>query len=465
MKHLLALLAAATLASGCASPGSLRSTSRTPASAPTCTMEISGRTLDLNRATEHSEEIFALIAQTEMGRPLAEEAKRRVLAHELQFAEMTADVARANSVLGIAPLALYNPENKTVYVDTRTELGILARLLAHELTHVVDRDDVASHADALLFATRNLTRIQAIRRQAMRRHHLHDSRALLPRHLRPSESREIAKLEHEMRALDSVRSFKSERKAYDAEAKFIRQLSQSLGCYGDYMAAHILDRSANPIELSDDQLIANYMLDSEAVVAYLESVGGSNPVSTGGVTSPAADSSLPAYPPHAIGEIAGLKLKRFAPRPGHPGFQISVPDSSPLRWQSYPVPYADGHEIVYFQREEDMPERASVTLIPGATTAEAVAAQVVQQIGESYQNVSGLTNTQVQFHGLSANLIRFTGEQGNVASANSRMTSEAVIFVKNGWTFLISVRSEENRFEARQETLRKISDSFSTLWR
>ncbi|HLB58616.1 MAG TPA: hypothetical protein VJL87_00840 [Bdellovibrionota bacterium] len=194
------------------------------------------------------EEALNLIATAPNGRNVLRKIFQKLDSSELAIKEFDINVffkeAGSKYRCDVGAFITKGETPQVLYVDTLREVGTISQNLIHEMTHSLDEESKTEF--------RNLeAKLRDFNKQ------LHDSQEN-PGGATPRTEADKKKLERGI----SVYRFKTERKAYDADASFVRELIKQFPHLASYF-------DESEIEKTDDFIIRNYKLDREAVEEYL----------------------------------------------------------------------------------------------------------------------------------------------------------------------------------------------------
>jgi hypothetical protein len=144
------------------------------------------------------------------------------------------------------------------------------------------------------------------------------------------------------------------------------------------------------------------------------------------------------------------------------GWQVSYMHGWQMDKVSTPDEGDDG--LVFFQQEDDSVERLAIAIMPASNMNCADLIQKIQaDVPSHYDSPKFITENTILFRDTSAVWAVFTGIDQTHPGTHTQ--SMILAFVRDGRAYVISARTQADRFEARRALLERMVKSFSIMKR
>jgi hypothetical protein len=124
-----------------------------------------------------------------------------------------------------------------------------------------------------------------------------------------------------------------------------------------------------------------------------------------------------------------------------------------------PLPDPANNALIYFQKEDDSVERLAVSILPASDMSCKDLMQKIQaSLYSSYDQVQVLSQKEDSYAGVPAQWCTFTGLDH--AHPSTHTQSLVLAFVREGRAYVVSARTQAERYSTRETLLKKMVTSF-----
>ena len=235
------------------------------------TQKATSQQIDLKKRADNVKEVFEVIANSKIGRAVLTEFLPQYRSGHIQIEPLTPEVRQREPFPPdkIGAIFSYDGHSSVIYIEInqqeneKTELGVLAPRLLHEIVHSLDGMVIGGFAREIELGQLLNTRSREIMRQVAVRTGKPEEE-LRNSDFNQAESDELNKLRTDAERFKNIRRFKGERLAYNVQSQFIRELMELFPCYKNYAFTH--EGKGNLIyEPSDDAIINQYELNPDYI--------------------------------------------------------------------------------------------------------------------------------------------------------------------------------------------------------
>jgi hypothetical protein len=172
---------------------------------------------------------------------------------------VTQEVLARRGMVGAAALCEHIFNAKNIYIDKTAEVGEVIPIFFHELTHCVDDELDKNNKKMSELMLEALTKTSELVNQVVYKKNV-DSSEVIPSDLSPEDIKTIQKLKRRVQQFDQIRSFRTERRAYDAEHILAKGLLEK---YKPYYASKGRIQTSFLLPHKDEFIIERYGLNAD----------------------------------------------------------------------------------------------------------------------------------------------------------------------------------------------------------